>query len=322
MNFSISRNGEALHFTDQLPPDLLLHKVFLINFITEGPWGILHFQVLAAKEFSIWYSIYTIREQSSFHIKADIESTGLHFTLKNKLHFDTADLGTIKTRTRQFNLTYMPAVDTTGHFAPGKYKSFDISYHNGYLSRYVAYLKKLEQFTLNIEKKIATRLHPAYLTATPEMIAVINSILQHDYSHALSTMYIDCKAQELLILSVEKMSNEANKKFNLNREDEKLFENIHIWLTDNIDFTGSLTDLAQQFQTNDFKLKRGFKELYGSTVFEMLFLLRMERARKMLLETKLPVTEIGYRAGYSSGPNFSDAFKKHFGHPPNFLRKR
>lgn len=321
MDFSFTRNGEALAFGQLLPKELLLYKVFPHYRVATGNWGAVLFQELVTPDFAAWHSVYMIREISHFHVRSDAESIQLHLTLKNTLHFNTVGLGNLKVKPHYFNLTYIPFVNTIGYFLPGTYESFNISYRKDYLNRFIPYLKSMEAFIEDIDHQIAGRLHPTHLMATHEMMQVVNKMLHYDYTEGLNNLILDSKAQELLTLALQRISRAAASAMSLSRDDATLIESVHDWLLLNMDFNGSLYELAQQFQTNDFKLKRGFKELYGQTVHELLVTLRMERAKQMLLETNISIVEIGYRAGYNSGSNFTDAFKKHFGVPPKFVRK-
>jgi AraC family transcriptional activator of pyochelin receptor len=99
-------------------------------------------------------------------------------------------------------------------------------------------------------------------------------------------------------------------------------ETVRSWLVANVGNPGSLRTIAQQFAINEYRLKRDFKQVYGTTVFEYLGTIRMEMAKKMLLETSMPISEIAYLAGYSSGAHFADAFRRHFNYSPIYLRKK
>ncbi|EPB65868.1 hypothetical protein ANCCEY_15057 [Ancylostoma ceylanicum] len=50
----------------------------------------------------------------------------------------------------------------------------------------------------------------------------------------------------------------------------------------------SLIELAHMVGLNDFKLKKGFKEIYGTTVYNYLYELRMQEAKKRLLNSSQP----------------------------------
>ena len=92
------------------------------------------------------------------------------------------------------------------------------------------------------------------------------------------------------------------------------------YLLKNIDYPPTLTELANIAGINVFKLKRGFKETFGQTVFEYLAETRLELAKNDLLHTEKSVTEIAFELGYSSLQHFSGAFKKRFGVAPGGVR--
>ena len=60
----------------------------------------------------------------------------------------------------------------------------------------------------------------------------------------------------------------------------------------------------------------GFKEMFGTTIFDFYQGQRMEHARYLLYEKGLSVTEVSLMLGYSSISHFSTAFKKHTGLKP------
>jgi len=71
---------------------------------------------------------------------------------------------------------------------------------------------------------------------------------------------------------------------------------------------------------NEYKLKKGFKELFGTTVFGYIHQIRMDLAKRLLLGTSKTAKEIAYETGYGSPQHFSKAFKEQFGIPPNSIR--
>ncbi|WP_346317499.1 AraC family transcriptional regulator [Chitinophaga sp. YIM B06452] len=82
----------------------------------------------------------------------------------------------------------------------------------------------------------------------------------------------------------------------------------------------SLDLLCRRFGLNEFKLKKGFKQLFGNTVFGFVQELKMKSARQMLVEKRMNVNEVADHLGYSSPNHFSAAFKKMFGYPPAKLK--
>lgn len=75
-------------------------------------------------------------------------------------------------------------------------------------------------------------------------------------------------------------------------------------------------ELAHKCGLNDFKLKSGFKQLYGNTVFGYLGNLRMEVALRLLKEQK-SVRLVAEEIGYKNPQHFTAAFKKKYGVLPS-----
>ncbi len=82
----------------------------------------------------------------------------------------------------------------------------------------------------------------------------------------------------------------------------------------------SLLELALQVGLNDYQLKAGFRQVYGTTVFSYLHEQRMQQAHHLLQKTDLTVTEVANQVGYTSLSAFSNAFKKFFGTNPSSFR--
>ncbi|GAB4341955.1 MAG: hypothetical protein OHK0047_33800 [Leptolyngbyaceae cyanobacterium] len=82
----------------------------------------------------------------------------------------------------------------------------------------------------------------------------------------------------------------------------------------------SLLELAKQVGLNDYKLKSGFRQIFGTTVFGYLHQQRMQRAYELLTSSDLKVTEVASQVGYTSLSAFSTAFKKSFGISPSHCR--
>jgi AraC-like DNA-binding protein len=81
-----------------------------------------------------------------------------------------------------------------------------------------------------------------------------------------------------------------------------------------------LPELARSVGLNEFKLKVGFRVLFGASVFGYLRTQRMDRARRLLAHRELSVTEVAAHVGYQNPSKFAAAFRKHFGFPPSALR--
>lgn len=101
-------------------------------------------------------------------------------------------------------------------------------------------------------------------------------------------------------------------------------EKVHTaraYIFDHLDEGISVRMLARVAGLNERKLKLGFRMMYQTTVGGFLREERMLRALALLKEKKMPVARVAAAVGYRHAPNFSDAFRRHFGHPPTLCSK-
>ena len=93
-------------------------------------------------------------------------------------------------------------------------------------------------------------------------------------------------------------------------------------LLKNINTPITIKQLSKKVGINECYLKKGFKEIFGSTIFEFYQTQRMEHAKYLLYEKGLSVTEVADLLNYSSISHFSTAFKKQTGIKPCELLNR
>lgn len=99
------------------------------------------------------------------------------------------------------------------------------------------------------------------------------------------------------------------------KEKDQIAEAREILLADMTD-PPQLIGLARTVGLSANRLSEGFKALYGSTPFAYLKDMRLERARLLLLDTGLNVSEVAFAVGYNSLSHFSRSFSHKFGIQP------
>ena len=93
--------------------------------------------------------------------------------------------------------------------------------------------------------------------------------------------------------------------------DQKLFHEIHIYIIHHLDEPSkSLDELAELFNTNEYKIKTGFKEIFGCTPFQYHADQRIKHCKILIENTDLSLTEISIKMGFASYPHFSKNFKE------------
>lgn len=79
--------------------------------------------------------------------------------------------------------------------------------------------------------------------------------------------------------------------------------------------------LSKKVGINGNQLKVGFKYLFKTTIRQFVIDLRLEQARQMVLNTRLPLSEICHNVGYTNHGHFSNLYKEKFGLSPRQDRK-
>ena len=73
-----------------------------------------------------------------------------------------------------------------------------------------------------------------------------------------------------------------------------------------------IKQVAIQFGVSETSLKNYFRGVYGKNVSDYLRDLRMSTAKKLLTETKLPISEIASQIGYTKQGKFAEVFRHQF----------
>lgn len=161
--------------------------------------------------------------------------------------------------------------------------------------------------------------HQALGKITPVMMQVLGQILNCPYQGLMQKLYLEGKALELLTLQFTEwadLSLDATSPILLRTDDIDRLHSAQAILIQRATNPPSLTQLARQVGLNDRKLKQGFLQVFGTTVFGYLHDYRMERSRQLLTSGEMSVTEVAHLVGYASLPSFSKAFRKKFGNSP------
>lgn len=188
-----------------------------------------------------------------------------------------------------------------------------------HLSQFVKGLKQTS-FSENVLNFKHTSSFSKTLPLCGKTRMVLDGLLNHTYSDSLENIYINAQTQMLLLYSMECMVGDKEEafecKFLANEADrEKIIQAREILLK-HISEPLTIKELSKKVATNECYLKKGFKEMFGTTIFDFFQSQRMEHAKYLLYEKGLSVTDVSSLLGYSSISHFSTAFKKHTGLKP------
>lgn len=152
---------------------------------------------------------------------------------------------------------------------------------------------------------------------------VINQIINNQYSKGMQELFLLSKSIELLVLSAETCMNAENRAetYIKTKGDKEKIIAARDLINEKLKEPPSLSQISQLVGLNEYKLKKGFKEVFATTVFGYLNDQRLGLALNNLRDTQKTAAEIAYELGYATPQHFNNAFRKRFGITPNSVRK-
>lgn len=201
-------------------------------------------------------------------------------------------------------------------------------FQNLHISLSEAYFKELCPPTSQASEKLHTHMlkqQPVLAsqnhgTITLQMSQAIQQVLNCGFRGAMQKLYMEAKVLELLALQLNQFELQESATTGTFSAEKALAEELRQYLHLHYLDLPSLKELARGFGTNEFKIKKVFREHIGSGIFAYAQQLRLHHAKDMLLDGKLTVAEVADLIGYSHANHFSNAFKKHFGHSPSSIK--
>ncbi|AVR44908.1 AraC family transcriptional regulator [Christiangramia fulva] len=153
---------------------------------------------------------------------------------------------------------------------------------------------------------------------SPSMAVVLNQLMNFSLTPSIKNLYFRAKALELLSLYFNKAENPDLEQcpFLSDEENIKKIRRAKDIIISRMAEPPSLQELSNEIGLSLKKLKDGFKQIYGDSVYSFLFDYKMEYARKLLETGEYNVNEVGLKIGYSTASHFIAGFKKKFGTTP------
>ncbi|MCP4117171.1 MAG: helix-turn-helix transcriptional regulator [Desulfobacteraceae bacterium] len=188
----------------------------------------------------------------------------------------------------------------------------------------------LEQQMDTVPKELATRFdkgdrHHCLLTRemTPQMQATAWQIINPPYTGKARELFLESRALELLAQQVTLLTQGGPSPPPVPPTPADL-ERIHaakkILLKD-LQEPPTIPRLARLSGINEFKLKRGFKQAFNTTIFGCLQQHRMKTAHTLLQDSSKNISQVASEVGYANVSHFINAYRKQFGITPGYFKK-
>lgn len=144
------------------------------------------------------------------------------------------------------------------------------------------------------------------------IVTSLQTLINHDFlSKNRKTNTIDTRSVVL----------KNNQTLQL-ESDIKKIRKVHQFILNNLDQSlPGIREITRKFQLNEYKLKKGFKEIYNTTIFRYHLDERLKQAYILIQNSPMSLKTVAFTNGFKSFPHFSQAFKKKFGFSPKKLQK-
>lgn len=151
--------------------------------------------------------------------------------------------------------------------------------------------------------------------ASPTLLAAARAILTCPFSSPKRELYFSSRVHELLNYVFSEFmidGGKSVKKSVLQPGEVEKMQEIKDYLLKHMSTPPGISELSRISGINEFKLKAGFKEVFGTTVYGFIQSEKMAHAKTMLETGGHTVSEVAWDVGYTNVSHFIKAFKKHY----------
>lgn len=177
---------------------------------------------------------------------------------------------------------------------------------------------KVEDSFLYDTKKVVYEEH----SVSNDMKNIFFQLSHIKLNKAFEDLYFQTKISELILLYFSARQMEESTCPYLSNEElaNKISKGKEILLQD-LSKNYKISDLAKEINISEYKLKEGFKKIYGNTITQFVLEKKLELGKDELEKNQKKVKEIARELGYENPSHFIDAFKKKYGITPKQYEK-
>ena len=290
----------------------------------EKYWTSSAMEIRAGKSYIVSHDI-DVKEPVSVKTYDAPEKTGLIFLEQGAIRVKQSDKSFREIGTLQHNLIYNAQQTDETFFSPQQKLRITIIEFSP-----DDFFKLAEGGSTAIDRMAATIYKgngPVFandknLQITNAMLRLLHAFDSSMYNNASLRLYTEAKILELLSLQIAQIEEDSRGTAlsGLSQSDIRKLNTAREFILTDLSSTPSLEDISLAAGINLYKLKTGFKALFGQSVFNYLREERLILGYKEATKRSLSLTEIAYLTGFASISHFSDAFKKRYGIAPSQLR--
>ena len=213
-----------------------------------------------------------------------------------------------------------PQAVTTYNINGEKLELYNILFDKSFMGNDLEMLKDERDFFAIFSNQISTNLNPLlYIQSTDKTLRNLISNMYKEYQNkdANYKVYLKLKLIELLIL-MQRSGNKKLREFNRH----ELVSYINHLLESDYQNNISLQSLAQKVGLSPNHLCTLYRKNTNTSIVQKLKKIRLQKAKKMLLDTNLTIYEICYECGFNDLSYFYRTFAEIYQCNPGDYRKK
>ncbi|MDR5587355.1 MULTISPECIES: AraC family transcriptional regulator [Clostridium] len=142
-------------------------------------------------------------------------------------------------------------------------------------------------------------------------------VLPDEYKNYLMKI----KVVELILYLISGTDYKKNETIYFSKTSVEKIKEARKIILSKVDQFITIKSLSRMVGMNTTDLEKGFKSIYGYTIFSYSKMYKMKKAKELISNEKIPILEISLLCGYSNGSKFAKAFRETFGVLPTQYRK-
>lgn len=246
---------------------------------------------------------------------------GLYFNLGSEHRYEILGLKPGNIYKDHYNLIHLPKGGGVLPLTKGMYSSLCVQFSVGYMKQFSKEFPLLLDLIKCAETNTPILLSNFNLLIMPEILDNIREILKNNqaFNDEQGEVLLQSRMMGILISCLQHIHHQLRARI-LNSEISKINKG-HDYIIKNLGSALTVSWLADMLNMDVRRFEKGFKIVYGKTVYQFLIDARLRKAVDLLKDTELLTKEVAQAVGYKAVKKFSVAFKKRYGYPPSSVRK-
>ncbi|MBO9561540.1 MAG: helix-turn-helix transcriptional regulator [Niastella sp.] len=268
------------------------------------------------------HGVSTFKELTTFTGSGKADVVRLHFGMKGNYAFTYKQLDkTYDLIGGHHNIMYSKEFDITVFNKTLVLETFGVQFPSALFIQFTQHANdSLKRFAEDILSGKNVMLSEQWGAIDSPIQQVLQQIIHCKYNEEMKKLFLLSKSIELLVLCAEAYEHTRQEQFIKSPADKEKLIAVRDIINERVQDPPNLSQIARMVGLNEYKLKRGFKEVFNNTVFGYLADQRLHLAQRYLRDTRKTAAEISFELGFATPQHFNNAFRKKFGVTPAAAR--